>query len=177
MAIEITSGENNPLSIIEKIMSIIAIVAILIVIGGFLYLKFFAIPKGEEKINNIVTEINGLKNQGTGINAVSIGTEIRDYKVLLASRATASQFFETLEKWVHPQIYFDNISLDIPTRMVILTGKSKGFQPLIQQLAFFDREKALIEQSSVGSVRSEQGVVSFDLNLVVKPETLKQISQ
>ncbi|MFA5013118.1 MAG: hypothetical protein WC520_00980 [Candidatus Paceibacterota bacterium] len=176
MAIEITSGEGSS-SVIEKIISVIAIGAIIIVIGVFLYLRFWAIPKGEEKINSIATEISDLRNQGAGINAVSIGTEIRDYKVLLASRATASLFFESFEKWVHPQIYFDNISLDIPSRTVILTGKSKGFQPLIQQLAYFDSQKILIEQSSVSNVKSSLGVVSFDLNLVVKPETLKQISQ
>ncbi|MDD5569287.1 MAG: hypothetical protein PHG23_02650 [Candidatus Pacebacteria bacterium] len=175
MAIEIVSEEGKS-SLISKIFSAVAFLAVLLSAGAFLYLRFVAIPSGEKKIANLNMEIANQTSSGLSADIMLVGKEVRDYKLLLNNRAVVSKFFYDLGTWTHPQIFISGIDLDVGTRTATMSGVAAGFQPLIQQIAFFSKQP-LIESYNVSNVKmGTGGTVNFDLALTVKQEVLKETS-
>ncbi|MFA5178494.1 MAG: hypothetical protein WC427_02960 [Candidatus Paceibacterota bacterium] len=177
MAIELNSTEKDPSSPVVNILFALSIVALIASMAIFAYFHFIVEKQQNAQIQEIQSEIAKQKSETSGYSEedlIAIGKKVNDYKILMEKRPFASKFFDVFEKWVHPQVYFTNFSLDPISRTVALEGVVNDFQPLIQQIAILKNNQTTIESYDISNIKmADKGGVNFSINLVVRPEVLK----
>jgi hypothetical protein len=177
MSIEINEEKNFSLiGILSQIFYIISILVFLIASVVFVYYQFIKIPKNVNELSELSQFLTTKKTEEeikVETEGLAIQNMVDDYKILYDQRAKLTNFFGYFEKWIHPQVYFSNFSIDAATRTVTLQGISSDFKPLIDQLEII-KKQTMIERYQVSDIKlAQRGGVSFSLTLTVKPETLK----
>lgn len=100
--------------------------------------------------------------------------KIDDVALLLESRQRSLDIFEFLEEFVHPNLYFSSLSMNLNTGKVILKGVSNDFKSLGQQIFVFEREP-FIEKAELSKVSLfEEGKINFDIELSLSPKDSEQ---
>lgn len=101
---------------------------------------------------------------------------IDDVILLLKAKEKTSDSLKFLETYVHPKIYFNNLSIDFESRTLIIDGSSNDFTSLGQQIFAFQKDPFIekVELSSVGL--SDQGDVKFSIELFL-PHKIKDTNK
>lgn len=174
MTIEIAPVKKET-SLKENLILLFAILVLLISSGIYFYLSSIIIQKQTE-LGNVNLELSTLA--GSDVKAKEdelalAGKYISDFKILYENNPKVSGFFATFSKWTHPKVTYSGFSLDVTTRKVTMAGTTNGFQNIMQQIAILKRETS-IESYEISNVNlSETGAVTFNLDVVLKPEVFK----
>jgi hypothetical protein len=101
------------------------------------------------------------------------GKYIADFKILYENNPKVSGFFTSFSRWTHPKVSYSGFTFDVPTRKVTMAGTTNGFQNIMQQIAILKKEST-IESYVISNVNlSGTGSVTFNLDVILKPEVLK----
>lgn len=99
--------------------------------------------------------------------------KISDFSTLLSSRQKSLNFFEFLEKTVHPKAWFSGLELYPQTSKATIAGKAEDFKVLDQQLLIL-RAEDLIENIALSELSiAKDGETQFILELSFDPQMLK----
>ena len=91
--------------------------------------------------------------------------KIGDFKSFVSSRQDASRFFQFLEHYTHPKVFFKQVNLNVKDGFMILEGEASDFTTLDEQLLVF-RERNEIDKATLSNVNiGENGRVVFALEL------------
>jgi hypothetical protein len=179
MAIEIAPVKKET-SLIENLFLILSIIILLISSGAYFYLNSIAVEKrGEaDKLSNDLATLAGSDVKAKEETLKTAGIDISDFKILYENNPRVSGFFNSFPTWTHPKVSYSSFSFDVVTRKVAMSGETNGFQNIMQQIALLNKEKEStggdIESYEISNVNlSEAGSVTFNLDIVVKPEVLK----
>ncbi len=176
MAIEIKEKEGET-SVGGAILLIASFLILLIVIGGFAYLQFSALSKNEKRISELNNTLIAQRSEETKqveTQAQAIENFVNDFKILFTNRSKLLAFFDAFETWAHPRISYANLSLNAETYTATMTGTTTDFKPVIQQMSILKRQPLITNfEVSDAKASGEEGVVTFNLSLILSPELFK----
>jgi len=173
MAIEITPQKKDIKTILEKVVLYIGIFLLVLEL-----LSFFLINYYNKKINEEIlqTEKKLAKTEEEDIlekEVLSIKKKIDDWSNIVSNYKKSSNFFEFLEKNTHPDISFSKMSLSVKDNNVSLSGQSKSFDVLGQQVMIL-KNKQEVESITVSKTSlNRERMVDFELNIKLNPSIFK----
>lgn len=160
-------------SIIKKVLPWFSLLLIVVVIGAY-FLFDYQGRKAEKLLEQTKEEI--AKNQTpeqAELQKTVLGFQKRidDVILLLGEKEKASDSLKFLETYVHPEVYFNYLSIDFKGRALSLDGVSSDFTSLGQQIFAFQQDPFIesVELSNVGL--SDQGDVKFAIKLLLPAKT------
>lgn len=99
--------------------------------------------------------------------------QIDDFKFLLSRHLFPARVFDFFEENTHPRVWFSELRTNLQQGTVILEGNTDNFQTLGQQLLIFEQHE-FVKQATVSKVSvGREGEVTFNLQVVFDPESLK----
>jgi len=159
-------GMQEEESRIQGIVSTVALVLLLIVIGGFVtlyvYNQILAKKSAElsENIKNVhVGEVTDAINE-----LKKLGTQAKTLKELREAHTAPTQLFVAFEKATHPEVFFEDATIDVAAKKI----KTKGFAPTTAVLA-----------RQVEIYQNDDSIASFTVDYVgyvKKPATSFQVT-
>lgn len=175
MAIEIAPVKKET-SFKGIFVLIFSIFILLICFGVYFYFFQMVLPGKNLEVNNLNTELSSLERTDIASKEAELVLAekyISDFKILFEGNPKTSTFFSVFQKWAHPKTVYSDFSFDTEERIISMSGRTSGFQNVMQQIAILDRETTVesYEVSSVGL--AESGGVTFKLDLILKPEIFK----
>lgn len=175
MAIEIEPAKKKNESR-ENTILIFSVLLLVISFAVYFYLSMIVLSGKEAEATKLNSQLSTLGQEDVQSKEAALaqaGIYIGDFKILLNNNPKASRFFDTFQKWVHPKIVYSNMTFDVSSRKVTMSGQTAGFQNVMQQIALLRREQT-VESYQISNVQlSESGQVSFDLEVVLRSEVLK----
>jgi hypothetical protein len=174
MAIEIAPVKKDT-GLKENLILLLAIFVLLISSGLYFYLNNLFVQKQSELAltNNELTSLAGSDVKAKEDELAIAGKYIADFKILFENNPKVSGFFTSFSRWTHPKVSYSGFTFDVPSRKVTMSGATSGFQNIMQQIAILKKETT-IESYEISNVNlAETGAVSFNLDVVLKPEVLK----
>jgi hypothetical protein len=173
MAIEITPPKKDIKIILERVVLYIGIFLLVLEL-----LSFFLITYYNRKINQeiVQTEKKLAKTEEENIlekEVLSIKKKIDDWSNIVSNYKKSLNFFEFLEKNTHPDISFSKMSLSVKDNNVSLSGQSKNFDVLGQQVMIL-KNKQEVESITVSKTSlNRERMVDFELNIKLNPSIFK----
>jgi len=176
MAIDLyTKQEETP--IWKKILFIFSIVLTCIIVIIFAYNQFSKIPQN----NKVIGDLNSkLSEQGTREQilekefVLSAEKKINDFKQIYNAKPVFNVFFDKFETWVYPRIFFSSSSINVGSAEVILEGETDSLQSVMQEMILLDAQTDILSYTVSNINIEDNGKVTFDLTLNVKPELFKK---
>lgn len=176
MAIDLyTKQEETP--IWKKILFIFSIVLTCIIVIIFAYNQFSKIPQN----NKVIGDLNSkLSEQGTREQilekefVLSAEKKINDFKQIYNAKPVFNVFFDKFEAWVYPRIFFSSSSINVGSAEVILEGETDSLQSVMQEMILLDAQTDILSYTVSNINIEDNGKVTFDLTLNVKPELFKK---
>ncbi len=175
MAIEI-EPEKKQGSSGNNILLAASIVFLVLSFGSYFYLNNFAIPRKTAQINNATATLASMSTEDIQAkeNELTLAQKyINDFKILYENNPKTSKFFDSFQKWAHPKVVYSGLSLDVGNKKVTIKGTTDGFQSVMQQIALIQNEPSIQSFDISNIALGEQGGVTFDLSVILKPELFK----
>ncbi len=175
MAIEI-EPEKKQSSSGNNILLIASIVFLVLSFGFYFYLNNFAIPQKTSQINKANAALASMSSGDIKAKEEELTLAqkyINDFKILYDNNPKVSKFFDSFQRWAHPNVVYSSFSLDVDNKKVTTKGTTDGFQSIMQQIALIQNEPSIQSFDISNIALAEQGGVTFDLSIVLKPDSLK----
>jgi|AntAceMinimDraft_18_1070375.scaffolds.fasta_scaffold00463_10 Tfp pilus assembly protein PilN len=93
--------------------------------------------------------------------------KVDDVSNLLQDRKKLSNFFDFLKAFVHPDIYFTSLSLDINGSEAKLEGISDNFVSIGQQILAFNQDPFVQEAKLVNVLLGEEDQIEFSIQILL----------
>lgn len=160
----------------ESILLVFSILVLLAVFGAYFYFSQMVLPQKKAELATLNNQLAALGQEDVTAKEAELalaGKYISDFKILFENNPKASTFFSDFQQWAHPKIVYSGFNLDIASGKIGMAGGTSGFQNVMQQIAILDQEKT-VENYKISNIgMSESGGVTFNLEIVLKPEVLK----
>ncbi|MDO8436198.1 MAG: hypothetical protein Q7S82_02320 [bacterium] len=99
--------------------------------------------------------------------------KINDFSGLIDQHLANTEPFKFIERKTHPRVWFSQINISSREGTVSLSGETKSFESLGQQLMIF-REETLVRSVALKNVAiGKEGRIVFDLSISLAPEIFK----
>ncbi len=164
---------------VPKWLNILFYFALILLI--FSIIGFFILNNSLKNSKAELTDLeSSLLKKETASEKISLEKEILSYQnkienfsSLTSQHLVSSKFFEIIQKITHPKVWFSTFSLNSREGSVELSGLSRDFESLEQQLLIL-REEKIIENVDLKNISiTKEGGISFNLSLSFNPEILK----
>jgi len=150
--------------------SLILVALVLIVF----FLLVASIKNGKSVLADVNTELEAAQTQ----ESLESALEIQDYRKkinnalqILSQRRRALEFFAFLEEFVHPDIYFTSVALDLELGDVVISGIAKDFETIGKQVNIFKAQEYTFDADIVSVSLTELEGIEFSIEvLLFKPE-------
>ncbi|MBU3918578.1 hypothetical protein KKC63_01575 [Patescibacteria group bacterium] len=153
-----------------------SLLLVVVVIVGIFFLSS-KINASNKRISQLDAELSQAKSQ----EEIDIEKKLMAYKKkvssvisILEDRKRILEFYSFLEELVHPDVYFNKLSLDMTQGIAMLTGIAKDFKALGQQISAFKESGYIFNaQAETVSLDEEEGI-GFAMSIVIfEPEEKK----
>lgn len=176
MAIEIIPKKEAEVPSWQNILFYILIFLLLVSISVYFILDYYFIKKADQKLQNLNETIEKARSP----QRIALEKEIINYKEkidnfgsLILQHQRTSNFFDSLEKITHPNVFFSDINLEVRRNSVELSGETESFQSLGQQLFIF-RKTEFIKSFTISNIKiGKEGEIQLTFNLSLDPNVFK----
>jgi len=152
----------------------IFIFSILLLLGGGF--SFWWFNKSIDQQKNEINQIQAEMNEVMGDEEQDLKDELKQYKVqidnysqLLNNHKQVSPLIDYLETVVHPDVIFNNITVNVEQKTISLNAYARNYKAAGQQiLGLYNQEK--ITQVDFSDLQQKENQIVFKLNLTVVPE-------
>ena len=166
--------------VIKKILPWFSFLLVIIVVVLYFIFKN-EVVKIDAAIEQAEQELAGVKTQ----SHLELEREISTFKTkvdevanLLQNRKKLSDFFSFLETFVHPDIYFTFLSLNMGESEATLGGVSNNFVSLGQQILALKQSLLIKEAKLINISLDEEYGIEFSIEiLLLSDETVEKSSQ
>jgi Tfp pilus assembly protein PilN len=118
----------------------------------------------ETTLSEEISEKAVLKNE-----ILTYQKKIKDFSRLINAHLKTSNIFDFMEEQCHPEVWFNEFSLDTEAGKVLLAGEAQNFEALGQQMLIL-RDEKLIKSIDLGGVSlKKEGKINFNLSLSFDP--------
>lgn len=147
---------------------IIGIVLFALCAGGFVI--FLQLQSQTKKtivnLQNFLTAGTTASERSLEQEVLTYQKKISDFGVFAQKRTAPLRFFQFLEQYTHPKVFFTNVQFDIAANHMVLQGESADSTSLEQQLTIF-RKQAGVQSVTLANVHLElNGRFTFSLDIV-----------
>lgn len=174
MAIEIAPVKKEN-SLNENLILIFSIIILLASSGIYFYLSTVSSQKNSEliELNGQFSTLAGSDVKAKEDELTEAGKYISDFKILYENNPKVSGLLTSFSRWTHPKVTYSSFAFDVTARKATMAGTTNGFQNIMQQIAILKKETT-IESYQISNVNlAESGLVTFNLDVVLKPEVFK----
>jgi len=145
---------------------ILSIVLFLVVFSAYFFIGYLIDVSGQNvEYNRKVISARRAGERELEDKVFGYEQKIADFPLLLEKQKNISEFFENLQKVVHPQIWFSELEFNVPGEVVILRGEAESFQVLSQQEELFRQNPFFSEIDLHNASPTEEGKIEFNLSL------------
>lgn len=150
-----------------QILALSSLVLIAIVLGGYFVLRAqtakadFSLKDVKSQLSNIQTQ-QDLEIKG---KIFEYRKKIRDIKLLLSQRKRAGDFLNFLSNFVHPNLYFTELNLDLDKGKATLVGMSSDFPSIGQQIDIFQKQDFTQKVELMDVSLEDQNAIKFTLDI------------
>ncbi len=173
MAIEVQTKSKEKENLGKNIFSTICGIIIFLLIISFVYF-YFIIPKIEQSIETKNREINIMKSERdfSEEEVLSYKSKIESWKRVFVSHKDSSAVFRMIEGLTHPQVWFPSLNADIEKGEIRLSGKTRSFVALGQQMIIFKKNE-LIKEINLSEILIDEEGISFSLFISIDSRVLQ----
>ena len=157
---------------IGQVLALLSLVLIGLVLAGYFILKSqtakmnSSLKDVNDQLSNVQTQKDiNLKNE-----IFEYQRKIKDINFLLSKRKRAGDFLNFLSSFVHPNLYFTELSLDMDKGEANLEGISSDFPAIAQQVDIFKKQEFIQKVELMDVSLEEENGVKFTLELSLFPE-------
>lgn len=93
-----------------------------------------------------------------------------DFIWLLEKKQEPTKIFRFLEEFVHPDVYFSSLEMNLDKGRIALGGAADDFKSLGQQIFIFEGEPLVEEVELLGVSLDEEGKIRFNIELFLPAE-------
>lgn len=130
-----------------------------------------------EKVKTDLSHLQTAEQRAKEDRIIIYKRKIEDVVRLLEQHQKPTEFMVFLEKFVHPNVYFSLLSLDLATGKATLGGVASDFKSLGQQIFVFELQP-LIQKSKLANISLIEGTgVKFNLDLFLIRQGSKTLNQ
>lgn len=169
---EIIPKQESTNSLRSRLPLIVVIAALCLVL-----ISFFVFRQLQSNSKKTIANLENFLNTGATAKekqleqkVLAYQRKIADFGVFIQSRQDSLRFFQFLEQYAHPKIFFTDANLDTQNRLLILQGETLDFGSLDQQLSIFKQRDEIdgvrLSKLDIGT----SGRVVFTLELAFSPK-------
>jgi|GEM_PF-6712743 len=177
MEIQIVPKPKEKPNKILIFLTYFSLIILILTVGAYFYLKSDLKKKNQELMD--LQDV--LAKKETSRESEQLQKELSVYKekidtisFLFDSYHLGTNFFKFVEKYTHPQVQWASAGVNFSTYEVNLSGQTKSFITLIQQLYIFENNPDIknLKLNSFSSAKDEKGV-SFSIGFSLEPYLFK----
>ena len=159
----------------QRILLYFLIFLLIAIVVGYFVLNN-AKRKSEEYLITLEQRISGEITSSTKEfeeEVLGHKNKIRDLSSLLNNHILATKFFEFIEKKTHPDIFFSEVGISLRDSKVNLSGVSKTFLYLGQQISIF-KKSDLVKDLQLSEISiNKEGEIAFRFDILLKEELFR----
>lgn len=169
----IVPDAKNKIPLWSLVLLVICLILVIAAVAGYFYtdLVFKKISQDIDAKNNALayTDEETALEQSVRNKEEKIGI----FERVVSAGKKPVNVFGVLEATAHPDVQYLEFEFDVEKGTVALTAKAKNFMVLGQQLLLLKSNENFKEINLSSVSMSEEGDVSFSLQLAVDPRLLK----
>lgn len=179
VAIELIPKQEVRKSLLVNIFFYLSLILLLIVVFLFLIFIYWD-RKTSQAIEGVDSQIANLRTeeiQKMEKTVLDYQKKINVFGQLLDSHKYPLTFFDYLESYTHPRVYFSNFSLDAAGLKVLVSGKAESFTALGQQVLVLQAAELFkdVKLSSIGM--AEEGGADFSIDFSIDSSIFKPLKE
>ena len=159
----------------QRILLYFLILLLIAIVVGYFVLNN-AKRKSEEYLVTLEQRISGEITSSTKEfeeEVLGYKNKIKDLSSLLDNHILATKFFEFIEKETHPDLFFSRTSINLRDSKVNLSGVSKTFLHLGQQISIFKKSDLVKDLQLSEIFINKKGEIAFRLDILLKEELFR----
>lgn len=163
-------GAQEKESRLPGIISTIAFVTLVIVIGGYgtAYIYNQMLVKKSVEISENIRNLKVGEVADTVDELKKLGTQAKILKELREAHAAPTQLFLAIEGSTHPSVSFENATIDVAFRKIKMKGLAPSAAALVRQVEIYTNDDHIAAFTIEGVGYVEKPAVSFQLNMDIK---------
>ena len=157
---------------IGQVLVLLSLVLIGIVLAGYFILKSQTakINSSLEDVNDQISNVRTQEDLNLKNEIFEYQIKIKDINFLLSERKRAGDFLNFLSSFVHPNLYFTELNLDMNKGEASLKGMSSDFSTIAQQVNIFQEQEFVQKVELTDVSLAEENGIKFTLELSLFPE-------
>ncbi len=120
-----------------------------------------------------LNELRSMERSAAEREVLKYNNKIGYFFQLLDNHIRSSKIFDLIQQSTHPQIWFTKFNLNAVGDKAILSGKTRNFENLGQQILIFEQSDWISKVDLQKVSISNEGNVDFELSIYIKPGILK----
>ncbi len=163
---------------IGQVLVLLSLVLIGVVLAGYFILKSQT-AKANSSLEDVKSQLSNIQTQQDVQLQGKIfeyRKKIKDIKLLLSQRKRVGDFLNFLSSFVHPNLYFTELNLDLDKGEATLEGVSPDFASIGQQIDIFQKQDFIQKAELMDVSLEEASGIKFtlDVSLFAKDEQTKK---
>ena len=163
-------GAQEEESKMPGIVSTIAFVVLVIVIGGYITLYVYnqMLVKKTAEISGNIANLKVGEVADTVAEVKKLGTQAKILKELRETHTKPSQLFLSIEKATHPAVSFEDALIDVGARKIKMKGLASSSPVLARQVEIYKNDDHIAGFAVESIGYSKKPTVSFQLTMDIK---------
>ena len=163
-------GAQEEESKMPGIVSTIAFVVLVIVIGGYIALYVYnqMLEKRTAEITENIANLKVGEVADTIAEVKKLGTQAKTLKELRELHTKPSQLFLSIEKATHPAVSFGDALIDVGARKIKMKGLASSAPVLARQVEIYKNDDHIAEFTVESVGYSKKPTVSFQLTMDIR---------
>jgi len=154
------------------VFSIVIIVLVFSVYGGFWYYKK-VLTDNIEEVSQKTLDLENERDKDEEKKIVGAEKKLENIKDILDSHVFSSKVFSFLEEFSNPQVSFSSFTFNAIGLQVELSGRAASYEVLAKQMVTFQNNSNINKVDVSGIQLSQEGGVEFEMEMGFKQELVK----
>ncbi len=152
-----------------------ALIFLAIAIGGQFFFRA-SVNNLNREIENVGQKISDLKtpaNEELEQRIMGYQIQFQNFDRISSDRYFASRALGLLEETVHPEVVYQNLSVDAEEGRMIMTAAARTYGVIGEQLLIFNNDERFRRVESGNYSRDREGKITFRLMLAFDPAIIQ----
>jgi len=160
--------------VIKKILPWLSFLLVIVVVGLYFIFNSQVIKTTTalEQIDQELAQFRIQKYSELEEKILTFKTKVDDVADLLQDRKKLSDFFNFLKIFVHPDVYFTSLSLNMDGSEAKLEGVSNNFVSLGQQILAFEQDPFIEGAELVNISLDEEDQIQFSIQIFLPSDKI-----
>lgn len=159
------------------LMIVVFLLSIFIYIGMIFGYKPY-LNSQIKKLENEIASLNQSVDKTKQEQLISLYSQFINVQKLIDSHSITSGIFDLMEKNTYPSVRYNNLTIDVNSREIVIDGAAPDYDTLIKEAALFDSlpeiENITLNNAKIADLGKGLSEIKFGLKLKLNSEFFKQ---